>query len=419
MFLQHAKKSSECDRQCQLIELVNDPSAQRVTFYIQQRYKYRLDGEAVVFNDHILLYNQKYNCYLHVSEEHLQDQITIENFPSKYRPRSPKRRQNPDEFFKKLEANCSQNFYKWQVVNYRQQKPKDVNKFIYSGDVIRLKHAETGGYLCYDDLSKKKPGNPAYVRIFKGQDLNDQKTTNNLFEIEAHDDLKQETMQNNGMLLEWRMRGVVSFSQVRFRHLNSGQPLALRMMEVKDKKGTKGGKQKKQLVVTLAENMAKDEINQRLDKIDEIEHENRFNSDFNKDTDPKIMSLSRGVDNDQVFEIENTITEPVQYVKNLSVLKINNRSFNNQTQQFEQMTVSTEIKRLEGDEQADEEEEQDPASNLNGSQDPESVLLGGDLTPEQAVESILSRGRNLFTTTRWLRKQRKKIMRAIQTSTLL
>lgn len=60
--------------------------------------------------------------------------------------------------------------------------------------MIRLKHAETGGYLCYDDLSKKKPGNPAYVRIFKGQDLNDRKTTNNLFEIEAHDDVKNETM---------------------------------------------------------------------------------------------------------------------------------------------------------------------------------------------------------------------------------
>ena len=141
-------------------------------------------------------------------------------------------------------------------------------------------------------------------------------------------------MQNNGMLLEWRMRGVITFSQVRLRHLNSGQPLALRMMEIKDKK-VKGGKAKKQLVMTLAENMSKDEINKRLDKIDEIEHQNRFNSDFNKETDPAIMSLSKGVDNDQVFEIENTITEPVPYVKNLSVLKINNRNFNTHTKQFE------------------------------------------------------------------------------------
>ena len=69
------------------------------------------------------------------------------------------------------------------------------------------------------------------------------------------------------------------------------------------------------------------------------------------------MVLSKGVDNDMVFEIENTITEQVQYVKNLSVLKINNRSFNSITQQFEHVTISTEIKKLDGEEQADEEEE--------------------------------------------------------------
>ena len=34
-----------------------------------------MDGEAVVFNDHILLYNQKYNCYLHISEEFKNDQV--------------------------------------------------------------------------------------------------------------------------------------------------------------------------------------------------------------------------------------------------------------------------------------------------------------------------------------------------------
>jgi hypothetical protein len=78
------------------------------------------------------------------------------------------------------------------------------------------------------------------------------------------------------------------------------------------------------------------------------------------------MLLSKGVDNDMVFEIENTITEQVQCVKNLSVLKINNRNFNSTTQQFDQMTISTEIKKLEGDEQAEDDEEMDPTSMLGG-----------------------------------------------------
>jgi hypothetical protein len=67
------------------------------------------------------------------------------------------------------------------------------------------------------------------------------------------------------MLLEWRMRGVVSFSQIRFRHVNSGQPLALRMMEVKPTKKEKHTRSKKQLVMTLGENLATAEINKRLD----------------------------------------------------------------------------------------------------------------------------------------------------------
>jgi hypothetical protein len=69
MFIQLAKKTSTIDRECQQLELTNDPSAQRVTFQIQQRYKYRQDGEPVVFNDHIIFYNSKYNSYIHASEE--------------------------------------------------------------------------------------------------------------------------------------------------------------------------------------------------------------------------------------------------------------------------------------------------------------------------------------------------------------
>lgn len=68
-FLQYNKRISELDRQCQTLELSIDPSAQRVTFFIYPRFKYRQEGEYVVYNDHILLYNSKYNSYIHVSED--------------------------------------------------------------------------------------------------------------------------------------------------------------------------------------------------------------------------------------------------------------------------------------------------------------------------------------------------------------
>lgn len=59
---------------------------------------------------------------------------------------------------------------------------------------MRLKHAETAGYLCHDDVSKEQDGEPIYVRVYKGQDEQDRFTTNNLFEIELHSDFKQETV---------------------------------------------------------------------------------------------------------------------------------------------------------------------------------------------------------------------------------
>jgi len=50
-----------------------------------------------------------------------------------------------------------------------------------------------------------------------------------------------------------------------------------------------------------------------------------------------------------VFVIENTIIDPVMRIKNLSVVKIKNYKYN--------QYVSTEIKRIDGDEGGEEEQE--------------------------------------------------------------
>jgi hypothetical protein len=55
--------------------------------------------------------------------------------------------------------------------------------------------------LCFDDISLKKPGKNAYVRIYKGMEEIDIHTVNNLFEIEAHDALRSDTAENCGMEL--------------------------------------------------------------------------------------------------------------------------------------------------------------------------------------------------------------------------
>lgn len=109
--------------------------------------------------------------------------------PSAYRPSSPKRKSNPVEVYKQVEANVSPNYYKWQVISYKQiNSSKDNERFIFSQDVICLKHGETQGLLSHDDLSTKRDGDPAYVRIYKGVDESDKYTTHNLFEIEFHNE---------------------------------------------------------------------------------------------------------------------------------------------------------------------------------------------------------------------------------------
>ena len=80
------------------------------------------------------------------------------------------------------------------------------------------------------------------------------------------------------------------------------------MAEKKDRKNPKK-KPTKQLVLTLGNNLSTEEINQRLDRIQEIENANIYNSNFNRKSDPEIIHLQRGFSNDMIFEIENTIAE--------------------------------------------------------------------------------------------------------------
>jgi hypothetical protein len=71
-----------------------------------------------------------------------------------------------------------------------------------------------------------------------------------------------------------------------------------------------------------------DEINRRVDLINEIEHANRFKSDFNPKNSPEINGLNHSVHLDQIFEIENSIIENCQLVKDLCVVKIKNLMYN-------------------------------------------------------------------------------------------
>ena len=137
----------------------------RVTFQIVPRYKYRQEGDQVVFNDQIVLYNAKFQAYIHFSKDLLKTPNADISLQSDYRPKSPLRRRNPESLFNWYEANVSQNLQKWTIQAYRHTDiPSNKDYYLYGGDIVRIKHAESGGFLTVDD-SKMSEQIEAFIRI--------------------------------------------------------------------------------------------------------------------------------------------------------------------------------------------------------------------------------------------------------------
>ena len=140
------------------------------------------------------------------------------------------------------------------------------------------------------------------------------------------------------------------FSCIRLRHINSGKLLTLKMFEKPPPTKTPNAKPTQKLIITLGDNLSTDEINSKLDQMKAIAHANLKNFNFNIHTDPEIMNISKSAGPDQVFEIENTVVDPETKIKNNSVVKLQNKYLNFSTKAYEIMTVSTQIKKLDGEE---------------------------------------------------------------------
>lgn len=119
---------------------------------------------------------------------------------------------------------------KWEIYPYRQyvSELQSRLRLIYAGQVIRLKHAESGGYVCVDDEGRIPTTNEpqAYLRIYNGsqtgENSDEQTSTNSLFEVEIAGD------QEHGQPLVWEDQKTKKPSVYRFRHLNSGRVLTVK-----------------------------------------------------------------------------------------------------------------------------------------------------------------------------------------------
>ena len=85
-----------------------------------------------------------------------------------------------------------------------------------------------------------------------------------------------------------------------------------------------------------------------------------MNYNFNFLTDPQVTKITKGVNKNQQFEIQNTVVDNSTAMKVNSVVKIYNRFLNPTTGLIEHLTISTETKKhdnenqgAEGDKEAD------------------------------------------------------------------
>ena len=189
-YLQISKLQAEQYKDCFKFELTENPAPSRVIFDILPRYKYRQEGDKVTYMDNILLLNTHKHGYIHYDNEMSLPVDENTHMPSSYRPNCPHRRPQLASIFQRFEVNIGSEAEKWQVIPYRQfLDDKYAARLIFGGSVIRLKHAESGGYICIDDEGKLPTGDQqAYLRIYTGpqtgEDADEQVSTNSLFEVE-------------------------------------------------------------------------------------------------------------------------------------------------------------------------------------------------------------------------------------------
>ena len=70
-FVSALKVVADFDRSCNRVEIADQPSSS-VYFKILPRYKFRQEGEKILFRDQIVLLNMRTNLYMHITERWIE-----------------------------------------------------------------------------------------------------------------------------------------------------------------------------------------------------------------------------------------------------------------------------------------------------------------------------------------------------------
>jgi len=168
------------------LELRDAGRPEKCDFKILPRYKYRAEGEKIIFGDYFFLYNESTKSNVHISPSVI-NKIEEQKNDSSYRPKVKFRRTPSSVLYSKnvmeMKLHSSSRL---QLIPFKHAE-QDNCRFICGGDIIRIKHTEIGGYLCIDGTLDSSHGPLCFVRKYRGTDiLEERKDSNCLFEVEMN-----------------------------------------------------------------------------------------------------------------------------------------------------------------------------------------------------------------------------------------
>lgn len=228
---------ADFDKSCNKIEILETGSA-AASFKVLPRYKFRQEGEKVLFNDKVVLLNEKTNLYLHITEKWLEKVDPPKPLKEDWRPLDADRREDPAEYVQRYEVNCSTSSSVFQALPQTQVNEDPTNKIVKGHQIVRLQHTELGGFLTSDDLDFTDDSlAEVYVRCHEG-DPNDieAQTSGDLFEIEIANNY------DRGQICVWSDPNDTKNTYCyRLRHLNTGRLVRIQEITIKGKKTTSLG----------------------------------------------------------------------------------------------------------------------------------------------------------------------------------
>ena len=181
MLLKAKRQTADGDRSCYLLELTETGST-GVQFKLIPRYKYRLEGDSVMYRDFLYLVNVKLGLYVHISDTVIEK---AEELPCWTANPALCADVHPaaSSFAITREVNISTQKSVFQLAPFAHGPSEP--PYIRGGTVIRLHHTEIGGQMCSEGIDYTRDGlADVYVRKYKGENQMERSSAHTCFILE-------------------------------------------------------------------------------------------------------------------------------------------------------------------------------------------------------------------------------------------